>query len=224
MHTIGLVADTHGFLDPVLCPVLAAAGVTHILHAGDIALGKKKVSNRITAVSLLSALKKVAPVDAVRGNTDDGELPPTLTYWAGAPGKSIRFVVHHGNQPDWKNDDAVLKALEPAGGWRRSGEIIVYGHSHEPRFVHHECGVAFLNPGAAGGSTEINRFGKTHPQQCAVVRCSDDGAAFEVSAIDLSLGRSPEHAPEVPRRWMAEATTATTGVASSRKRKRGRRS
>ena len=215
MHTIGLVADTHGFLDPLLCPVLAAAEVTHILHAGDIALGKKKVKNRITADSLLRVLKKVAPVDAVRGNTDDGELPLTRTYLAGA----IRFVVHHGNQPDWKNDDAVLKALEPAGGWRRSGDIIVYGHSHEPRFVHHECGVAFINPGTAGGSTEINRFGKTHPQQCAVVRCSDDGTAFEVSAIDLSLGGSPE----VPRRWMAEATTFTAapGVASSRKRKRG---
>ena len=98
---------------------------------------------------MISALSKVSPVKAVRGNTDDDKLPATLTYMAGA----IRFVVYHGVKneeaglPDWKDDEAVLAKLEPAGGWRESGDIIVYGHSHVPRFVRHATGVTFLNPG-----------------------------------------------------------------------------
>ena len=105
MHTIALVADTHGWLDDRLCPALAAAKVTHILHAGDVAFGKKKVANRLDAKSLLDALSKVAPVHAVRGNTDDDtSLPAMRTHTAGA----VRFIVHHGNKndeaglPDWK--------------------------------------------------------------------------------------------------------------------------
>ena len=201
MHTIALVADTHGWLDDRLCPALAEAKVTHILHAGDVALGKKKVANRLDAKSLLDALSKVAPVHAVRGNTDDDtSLPAMRTYTAGA----VRFVVHHGNKnddaglPDWKDDEAVLAALEPAGGWRESGDIIVSGHSHKPRFVRHTSGVAFLNPGTAGGPTETKRFGAALPQQCAVVHCSEGLAntAFEVSAIDLNTGAS--------RMWFAE--------------------
>ena len=142
MHAVvALVADTHGWLDDHLCPALSAEKVTHILHAGDVALGKKKASNRLDASSLIAALEKVASVDAVRGNTDDDEsLEWMLTYEVG----DVRFFVHHGVKnemhglPDWKDDEAVLAALEPlAGGWREAGDIIVYGHSHQPRFVRH---------------------------------------------------------------------------------------
>ena len=208
MHTIALVADTHGWLDDRLCPALAAAKVTHILHAGDVALGKKKVANRLDAKSLLDALSKVAPVHAVRGNTDDdASLPAMRTYKAGA----VRFVVHHGNKndeaglPDWKDDEAVLAALEPAGGWRESGDIIVSGHSHKPRFVRHDSGVAFLNPGTAGGPTETKRFGATLPQQCAVVHCGEGLAntAFEVSAIDLNTSAAPPTFCKL-KSWFAE--------------------
>ena len=218
MHTIALVADTHGWLDDRLCPALAAAKVTHILHAGDVALGKKKVANRLDAKSLLDALSKVAPVHAVRGNTDDdASLPAMRTYTAG----DVRFVVHHGNKndeaglPDWKDDEAVLAALEPAGGWRESGDIIVSGHSHKPRFVRHASGVAFLNPGTAGGPTETKRFGKTLPQQCAVVHCGD-GLAFEVSAIDLNTGAAHiwfAEGEQLPAAEEEKATNTVTGTA-----------
>ena len=216
MHTIALVADTHGWLDNQLCSALAAAKVTHILHAGDVGPGQRKGVNRLDARSLLAALSKVSPVDAVRGNTDDDTLPPKLVYTAGA----VRFFVHHGyaieeaGLPDWKDEDAVLAALEPAGGWRTSGDIIVQGHSHKPRFVRHASGVTFLNPGTAGGATETNRFGKSLPQQCAVVRCGE-GPGFEVSAIDLKTG--------VARIWSAEGeelqeeatNNIVTGVAAA---------
>lgn len=224
MHAIGLVADTHGYLDDHLCPALAAAKVDAILHAGDVALGNKKVSGRLDASSMISALSKVSPVKAVRGNTDDDKLPATLTYMAGA----IRFVVYHGVKneeaglPDWKDDEAVLAKLEPAGGWRESGDIIVYGHSHVPRFVRHATGVTFLNPGTAGGPTETKRFGKTFPQQCAVVRCTEGtaDAAFEVSSIDLKTGASSIWIAEGAQLLGAEeeATAKAGGARATRKR------
>ena len=219
MHTVALIADTHGWLDDRLCPALAAAKVTHILHGGDVALGKKKAANRLDAKSLLGALSKVARVHAVCGNTDDdASLPAMCTYTAGA----IRFVVHHGNKndeaglPDWKDDEAVLAALEPAGGWRESGDIIVSGHSHKPRFARHASGVSFLNPGTAGGPTETKRFGAILPQQCAVVRCSEGLAntAFEVSAIDLNTGAARIwFAEQLPAAEEEKATKTVTGSA-----------
>src|SRR5438034_4370064 len=54
---IGLIADTHGYLDPRVPPALK--GVDLILHAGDIG-----------AEGVLAALKRIARVTAVAGNND----------------------------------------------------------------------------------------------------------------------------------------------------------
>src|SRR5947209_9590162 len=54
---IGLIADTHGYLDPRVPPALK--GVQLILHAGDIG-----------AEGVLVALASIAPVTAVAGNND----------------------------------------------------------------------------------------------------------------------------------------------------------
>ncbi|HUX09032.1 MAG TPA: metallophosphoesterase family protein, partial [Terriglobia bacterium] len=65
---IGLVSDTHGYLDPQLPDLLA--GVETILHAGDV--GSRAV---------LEDLGRIAEVRGVRGNVDPAELnlPPSLT-------------------------------------------------------------------------------------------------------------------------------------------------
>eukprot|EP00908_Phaeocystis_cordata_P009062 Transcript_1979.p1 GENE.Transcript_1979~~Transcript_1979.p1 ORF type:complete len:273 (-),score=16.91 Transcript_1979:191-1009(-) len=215
MHTIALIADTHGWLAPRVCPTLAREGVTELLHAGDVGPGKKAVEQkdlregrRSSAGSLIAALEEVLPmVRAVRGNTDNGhDLPATLIHQVG----DVRFIVHHGDQIRWQDDDAVLAALRPEGGWRETGDVIVSGHSHVPRFVRHPSGVLFLNPGTAGGPSETTRFVNTFPQQYAIVRCS--GTTFEVSAIDLQSETGEVHA------W-AEGEPSPCPVAS-RKRKR----
>ena len=54
---IGLIADTHGYLDPRVPTALK--GVQLILHAGDIG-----------AEGVLVALARIAPVTAVAGNND----------------------------------------------------------------------------------------------------------------------------------------------------------
>ncbi|MGB8324386.1 MAG: metallophosphoesterase family protein, partial [Candidatus Acidiferrum sp.] len=54
---VGVISDTHGLLRPEA--VCALQGVDLIVHAGDV--GKAEI---------LSSLKKIAPVFAVRGNVD----------------------------------------------------------------------------------------------------------------------------------------------------------
>ena len=56
---IGVIADTHGLLRPEVLELFK--GVLLIIHAGDIG-----------TPDVLSTLRKVAPVRAVRGNVDKG--------------------------------------------------------------------------------------------------------------------------------------------------------
>ena len=54
---IGVVSDTHGYLNPKVPELLA--GVEHILHAGDIG-----------DAGIIEELARIAPVTTVRGNND----------------------------------------------------------------------------------------------------------------------------------------------------------
>ena len=78
---IGVVSDTHGYLDPQV--VETFAGVDHIIHAGDI-----------MDAATLDALAAVAPVTAVAGNMDDGKLGKLPKEVAGKVG-GVRFIVGH---------------------------------------------------------------------------------------------------------------------------------
>src|SRR5690349_10915944 len=66
---IGLVSDTHGMIRNSMLDALA--GVSQILHAGDV--GGRDV---------LDALETIAPVQAVYGNVDplDGLLPDQIAF------------------------------------------------------------------------------------------------------------------------------------------------
>jgi uncharacterized protein len=124
VHTLGVIADTHGLLRPQA--LAALAGVERIVHAGDI--GEPGV---------LDALARVAPVTAVRGNNDRGrwaaDIPETEVVEVG--GLSL-YVLHDVHELD----------LDPrAAGFA----AVIAGHSHQPRIEERE-GVLYLNPGSAG--------------------------------------------------------------------------
>ena len=117
---LGVIADTHGLLDPQVLSAFRTARVGHILHAGDV-VGRAGQS----ASTLLSTLEEIAPLTAVRGNADDKHdprhgLPRVATVCA----SGLRCVMHHGDLITG-GDDAVLAALEPEGGWRPSGDVVV---------------------------------------------------------------------------------------------------
>jgi putative phosphoesterase len=121
---IGLISDTHGLLRKEALQALRESEL--IIHAGDV--GKPEI---------LEALRKLAPVVAVRGNVDTQEwakaLPVTTVAGAGAV---LIYVLH-----DVKDLD-----LNPAAA---GFQIVVSGHSHKPLRMERE-GVLYINPGSAG--------------------------------------------------------------------------
>jgi putative phosphoesterase len=124
MKTIGLISDTHGLLRPEA--VRALAGVSHIIHAGDIG-----------GAEILEALRKIAPVYAVRGNNDKGPWAAAIPLCEALELEGVSIHVLH----DLKEID-----LDPkAAGF----DVVVSGHSHKPTVTERD-GVTFINPGSAG--------------------------------------------------------------------------
>ena len=121
---IGVISDTHGLLRPEA--VEALGGVEHILHAGDVG-----------HIAILEALRKVAPVTAIRGNVDlsgpCAELPPTDVVELGG---RLFYLVHSVNDLD----------INPVAA---GVAMVVRGHSHKA-LVEVRDGVVFFNPGSAG--------------------------------------------------------------------------
>jgi uncharacterized protein len=121
---VGVISDTHGLLRPEALQALE--GAEHILHAGDV--GDPEI---------LSALNRVAPTTAIRGNIDEGgacgHLPATELIELG--GNSI-YMLHDVKKLDLNPEAAGVVA-------------VVFGHSHKP-LLEWRRGVLFLNPGSAG--------------------------------------------------------------------------
>ncbi|MBW2592043.1 MAG: metallophosphoesterase family protein, partial [Deltaproteobacteria bacterium] len=103
----------------------AFKGVDLIIHAGDI-----------DKPAILEALKKIAPVTAVRGNMDRGQwadkLPGTEVVEVG---QTILYVLHDSYALDLEPDAAGFSA-------------VISGHTHKPA-LETKNGVLFLNPGSA---------------------------------------------------------------------------
>lgn len=127
---LGVIADTHGLLRPEV--FTAFAGVEHILHAGDLG-----------PLGLLTELEAVAPVTAVYGNTDDGEVRRKLPQVATVRLDGFEIVVTHGDQLG-SPTPAGLNAAFP------KADILVYGHTHRPLLTVIDVVVTVMNPGGAG--------------------------------------------------------------------------
>lgn len=121
---VGLVSDTHGLLRPEVVP--AMAGCDLILHAGDVG-----------SAAILAALREVAPVHAVRGNTDGGPFGASLplTEWVEIGGHAL-YLVHILEDLD----------LDPSAA---GVSAVIYGHTHRP-LVEERDGVLYINPGSCG--------------------------------------------------------------------------
>jgi uncharacterized protein len=121
---IGLISDTHGLLREAA--LRAMRGTDLIIHAGDVG-----------NASILEALKKLAPVVAVRGNVDTEAWAEVLPITAVAKAGSTNIYVLH--------DVNALDVNPAAAGF----SIVVSGHSHKPG-QRQSGGVLFVNPGSAG--------------------------------------------------------------------------
>jgi uncharacterized protein len=121
---IGIISDTHGLLRPEAQRALL--GVQLIIHAGDVG-----------APEILTQLKLIAPVFAVRGNVDTQPWAQELPLTAVVQTAGFNFYVLH------KLQDLDLKPQ--AAGF----DAVITGHTHQAA-ERHESGVLYLNPGSAG--------------------------------------------------------------------------
>ena len=147
---LAIVSDSHGLLrDSVMA---ALQDVDLIIHAGD--LGSR---------GLLERLETVAPVIAVRGNVDEEliDLPLTETV---SVNDHLIYVLHDLGQLDL---DPVIAGIE----------IIVYGHSHQPR-IDRRRDVLYVNPGSIGP----RRF----RLPISMAKVTFDRRELEVRLIDLN--------------------------------------
>jgi uncharacterized protein len=126
-HLIGLISDTHGMVRPDVHDALA--GVELILHAGDVGDD-----------DILDELETIAPVRAVRGNTD-APGRPRLEEWIDLDVGGVRIHVSHGHEVGSPTPDKLFA--------RYDAGVIVYGHSHKQMVTKRDARLA-VNPGAAG--------------------------------------------------------------------------
>jgi putative phosphoesterase len=147
---VGVVSDTHNLLRPRVLETLD--GCERILHAGDVG-----------SLEILESLSRIAPVVAVRGNTDTGAaagLPERIEGdLAGLP-----FRMVHRREDIERTSLARLR-------------LVVFGHSHRPELEWHgNC--LLLNPGACGQ----RRFHL--PLTLAILTVADNRIVPEILSVE----------------------------------------
>ncbi|MCL5429842.1 MAG: metallophosphoesterase [Chloroflexi bacterium] len=150
--TLGLIADTHvpdrsRRLHPAVLPAFEKAGVSTILHAGDISVPR-----------VLRQLGEVAPVLAVRGNRDwfgFKDLPMQRIVQFGQ--RRIGLTHGHGNWRLYVSDklryllrgpQSFEVALKRSIALMADVDVVVFGHNHEP-MVKDMDDLLVINPGSA---------------------------------------------------------------------------
>ena len=146
---IGVIADTHSpeFLERLPARIFEVLdGVDLILHAGDI-----------DGVETLAELRRVAPVEAVRGDHDRslGVLPVSREVIV----EGKRIVIVHGQRSHWIEEPNTLMWTLSLGYFTPNrglayalkrrfphADVVVYGHTHTARAETID-GVLVFNPG-----------------------------------------------------------------------------
>ena len=132
---IGLLSDTHGFLDEAVFSYFAECD--ELWHAGDF--GSSDVLDR---------LEEFKPIRGVYGNVDGAqiraELPADLAWEC----EGIRvYMTHIGGYPGNYDPRAKKELLQ------RRPDLFVCGHSHILKVARDTAlGCVYMNPGACGHS------------------------------------------------------------------------
>lgn len=133
---IGVISDTHGYLDPSVATLFA--GVDHIIHAGDVG-----------DAAIIAALQAIAPLTVVSGNVEPDDLSAALPREVAGEVAGVRFVVAHKPKRLLKR----LAAGRLAAGGGAPPDLVVSGHVHVPSASWVD-GALHLNPGTASAPDE----------------------------------------------------------------------
>lgn len=158
-RTIGVLSDTHGQLRSELLRMFRGADL--ILHAGDVG-----------DPAVLTELAVLAPLRAVWGNVDGWEVRREAAEEVEVEVNGRAIVVVHGHRGP---GPGALARERPAA------DVVIHGHTHEPKIERREDGRLVLNPGSAGPK----RF--DDPVTAALLRVPADGAP-RAEIRDLETG------------------------------------
>ena len=164
---IGLLSDTHGFLDPAVFTHFADCD--EIWHAGDFG-----------SLDIIDQLRAFKPLKGVSGNVDNAEIqrqmPPELSWESGG----VRvYMTHNGGYPGHYGKEVKLALL------RYRPDLYICGHSHILRVMRDpELTLLYMNPGACGHQG-------WHKMRTLLRLTTEAGKISDVMAIELGpRGRS----------------------------------
>ncbi len=120
---IGVISDTHGYLNPAVLSIFKA--VDRIIHAGDI-----------ESPEILTVLARLAPLDAIRGNMDFGKWASPLSREDMLVAGEITIYVLH---------DLTRLSLDPQAA---RIQVVLSGHTHQTEAYWRDA-CLYLNPGSA---------------------------------------------------------------------------
>jgi putative phosphoesterase len=149
---VGVISDTHSLLRPQVLEVFR--GVDWILHAGDIG-----------SPEILSALRRIGAVRAIRGNNDTAPWAASIPETAIVRLEDVTIYLIH----DFKD----MKLKPPA----KPIDVVISGHSHRP-LIDRRDGLLLINPGSAGP----RRF----KLPISVARLTINGSVVRPELIELS--------------------------------------
>ena len=156
MVKIGLLSDTHNFIDDAVLRHLEGCG--EIWHGGDF--GTSAIADR---------LKQLAPLRGVYGNIDGydirSEFPEKLRFEC--DGLRV-MMIHIGGYPN-KYVPAVKQELA-----NRPADLFISGHSHILKVIFDptmKC--LHINPGAAGiqGWHKVRTLVKLEVEDAKIIKC-----------------------------------------------------
>jgi uncharacterized protein len=133
MKRIGLLSDTHGYLDQRIIEHLSMCD--EIWHAGDI--GSPEVLQRIKSLKTLRA---------VYGNIDGQTIRVGLQMIQRFVCEEVDVLMKHIGGYPGKYDSSILPII-----LEHPPKLLITGHSHILKIMHDKKnGLLFINPGAAG--------------------------------------------------------------------------
>ena len=133
MKRIGLLSDTHGWWDERYAKHFAECD--EIWHAGDIG-----------SMLLVERLQEIAPLRAVYGNIDGGDVRRMFTEVYSFRCEEVEVVMTHIGGYPGHYSPAIYKKLVA-----NPPQLFISGHSHILKVMYDkQLGCLHINPGAAG--------------------------------------------------------------------------
>ncbi len=134
MTKIGLISDTHGYVDPLVFEYFK--DVDEIWHAGDIG-----------TMDTLNVFENFKPTRAVYGNIDGHELRAALPLDLFFTIENVKvWMTHIGGYPP-KYNKRIRQLLVD----HEEQDVFICGHSHILKVLRDpQLDMLCLNPGAAG--------------------------------------------------------------------------